>query len=81
MTLNSPSDSLSDYLTSELQALKMIGGEEEEKMEIDNQVTLIYNDFSILKNWCIIDICFFHSLGQNIMFTAVIKQLDFNHFY
>lgn len=49
MTLNSPSDSLSDYLTSELQALKMIGGEEEEKMEIDNQVTLIYNDYSILK--------------------------------
>lgn len=28
---------LLDYLTSELQALKMIGGEEEEKMEIDNQ--------------------------------------------
>lgn len=28
---------LLDYLTSEVQALKMIGGEEEEKMEIDNQ--------------------------------------------
>lgn len=53
MTLNSPSDSLSDYLTSELQALKMIGGEEEEKMEIDNQVTLIYNDYSILKKMCV----------------------------
>ena len=24
---------------------------------------------------------FFHSLGQNKMFTAVIKQLDLNHFY
>lgn len=81
MTLNSPSDSLSDYLTSELQALKMIGGEEEEKMEIDNQVTLIYNDYSILKKMCIIDICVFSFFRPKQNVYCCNKQLDLNHFY